>query len=172
MEDAKKLLEKAMRIKEPVGAFKSESDRNIFTSLGVLHSRLAISSYKSNPEVAAKNLELAESYFQKAKTSGFMGEHPYGAHASMLYELACLTTDEADRMNYLSSALQIIEGAKKRGIAKKENTYLDEIELKLWTVLNDEDKIFNAIETIAEKRNSARGYYLMLNTSESTNEVD
>ncbi len=160
MKDAKTLLERAMKVKEPVGAFKGEADRNILTSLGVLHSRMAILEYKKDPQAAAKNIELAESYFQKAKTSGFMGEHPYGAHASMLFELSCLTNDKVDKMNYLSGALQIIDNTKKRGIAKKENTYLDEIELKIWAALDNEDQVYEAIEIIADKRNSPRGYYL------------
>lgn len=160
MDEAKKLLERALNIKEPSGLFKGESDRNILTSLGVLHSHIALSNYKNNPEIALKNVDLAESYFQKAKTTGTMGEHPYGAHASMLYEIACLTTDATDKMNYLSSALQIIDDTKKRGIAKKEGTFLDEIELKIWAMLDDEKKIYDAIEAIAEKRHSAKGYYL------------
>ena len=165
MEEARKLLERAMNIKEPIGAFKSESDRNIFTSLGVLHSRLAISEYKTDPSTAAKNLELAESYFNAAKTSGVWGEHPYGAHASMLVDIASLESTDIEKMNfYLSGALQIIENAKKRGLAKKEGTYLNEVELKIWAAITNEEqseeKIFNSIEIIAEKRNSARGYYL------------
>jgi hypothetical protein len=162
MDEAKAHLERALSLKEPSGLFKGESDRNILTSLGVLHSHIALSNYKEHPEVAAKNVDLAESYFQKAKTESMraLGEHPYGAHAHMLYEIACLTTDETDKMSYLSSALQIIDDAKKRGIAKKEGTFLDEIELKVWAMLNDEKKIRDAIETIAEKRHSAKGYYL------------
>lgn len=160
MDEARKLLERALNLKEPYGLFKGESDRNILTSLGVLHSRIALSNYESNPEIAARNVDLAESYFQKAKTTGFVGEHPYGAHASMLYEIACRTTDETDKMNYLSSALQIIDDAKKRGVAKKAGTYLDEIELKIWALLDDEKKIYDSIEAIAEKRHSAKGYYL------------
>lgn len=161
-DEARELLERAEKMKEPMGLFKGESDRNIFTSLGVLYSRIAISKYEKEPDVAAKNLESAESYFQKAKVTGFMGEHPYGAHAEMLYQLASLTKDDTDKMSYLSTALQIIEGAKKRGIAKKEGTFLDEVEVKIWALAPNKDvqKIREAIETIAEKKNNAKGYYL------------
>jgi hypothetical protein len=158
--EAKKLLEKAVEMKEPIGVFKGESDRNIYTSLGVLHSRIALSNYENNPDIADENLQLAESYFNKAKTIGFIGEHPYGAHASMLFEFGRLTKDEDKKLSYFTSALQIIDFAKKRGIAKKENTYLDEIELKIWAELDNEAQIVDAIDRIAKKMNSAKGYYL------------
>lgn len=161
LDEAKQLLERALKIIETSGPFKGESDRNIVTSLGVLHSKIALSNYEDNPEIGLKNMELAESYFQRAKITGtLIGEHPYGAHARMLFEIASLTKDETDKMHYLASALQIIDDAKKRGIAKKDSSYLDETELKIWATLNDKKKVYEAIETIAEKRHSAKGYYL------------
>jgi len=159
--EAKTLLERALRTTETFRPFKGESDRNILTSLGVVHSRIALSVYRDDPETALKNIEFAESYFQRAKITGPPGgEHPYGAHAKMLFDLASFTADETDKMSYLSSALQIVDNAKKKGIARKDTSYLDEIELQIWATLNNKEKLYEAIEAIAEKRNSAKGYYL------------
>ena len=140
---------------------KSELDQNILTSLGVLHSRIALKNMKEKfaHEFAEQEIKLAENYFLKARFGGWPNAHSYHAHAKMLLQLGDQSEDDLRKTGYYSSSLDILQDARDN-LNEDQLQMIKELEVEAYHKIGKTELSLEEAAEIAKKYHSARGYTL------------
>lgn len=169
-EKAEEFLLKALKFKETqVEAYRGESNRNIFTSLGSTYLEWGKDSKKLKPVEAESLFCKAEDYLTQAMKGRYGKPHPYHVMARMLLEQG--DSDQSPKKyDYYARALETISLAKGN-IEKKRLRALFEIEIKIFERLQKDDMIKESINVLKDDYSSSSGYYiyakaLMLNHDE------
>ncbi len=173
---AQDVLIKALRLHEPGKVpQKSELDQNILTSLGVLHSKIALRHAKeaSAPQLIEQEMRLAEDYFLKARFGCWPNAHSYHAHAKMYLQMGDLEEkNKLSRARQYSLALDIIQDAKDN-LNDDQMQLIDELETETYQKIGNEKVSIEKATEIEKKYQSARGYTLiaaaLINNSEKFN---
>jgi len=153
---------------------RTELDQNIETSLGVLHSRIAIKNSKAKFafQLVQQEIQLAENHFLKARFGGYPNQHSYHAHAKMYLQLADEEKDELRKQSYYSSAITIIDDARDN-LNEDQFELVAELEVQLYQKVGKVELSMDKAAEIAKKYQSAKGYTLIASTlidkSESLN---
>lgn len=160
--EAERTLKRSLATKEIGRApFRSELDQNILTSLGTLYSRMAITNFtKEDPELAQEKMRLAESCFLKARFGGFPNAHSYHAHANMYLQIGDMQSDNLQKINSYSTALDILEEARDN-LNEDQFQLIYELETMIYSRIGNIQKSLEIATTLAQKYNSARGYTLL-----------
>jgi len=159
--EAERLLKWALEIpRDGVESYRGESDQNILTSLGGLYSHMGLSYLKKSKfKDAEECFEKAEASFQSAKHGEFPNAYAYHSHSFMLYSRGNQTSDETQKMNYYGNALEILAIAKDN-LNDEDLQQIVELETSIWSQIGNEERITHSLETLRDKYNSGRGYYL------------
>jgi hypothetical protein len=166
-EEAGAILKRALTIHEGGRTSqRTEIDQNILTSLGVLHSRLAVSHFQEKFAHAyvEQQIKMAENYFTKARFGGWPNAHSYHAHANMFVHLGDLVEDDGlHKTNLYASALSILQDARDN-LNDDQLQMIDELEMSIYQRIGKTEISLEKAAQIAEKYNSARGYTLFAST--------
>lgn len=159
---AGEILTRALAIREGGKAsLRYELDQNILTSLGVLHSKIALRNARRHfaGELVEEETKLAESYFLKARFGGWPNAHSYHAHAKMFLQLGDTAEDELRKTSLWSSAFDILEEARDN-LNEDQLQMIEELEVEAYQKLGKTELSMGKAAEIAKRYNSARGYTL------------
>ncbi len=165
-ERSKELLNKALAMPSARALFresyKGERKQNIITSLGMLYARWGNRIEQEQEEDMAEAEKMysdAERCFKEGRISLYPAPHPYHAEASMYLKRGDICKDEKKKLDYYAQALAVIQMAEDH-LNPVDLQRFSELELILDTRLNDEKAIEDAINVLADKYNSAHGFFL------------
>ena len=162
-DESNRLLNWALKLpREESDSFRGESDQNILTSLGTLHSRVGLDSLRANNDLQdiEGHFREAERCFDEAKYGEFPNAYAYHGQAFMWLQRAQYSEDELDRINEAGVALQTLSIAKDN-LNPGDMQPLLELETRVWSLLGDRDRVQNLIQVLKDNYNTARGYYVV-----------
>jgi tetratricopeptide (TPR) repeat protein len=162
---ASEVLRKALTVHEGGRSFqRSELDQNILTSLGVLHSKIAVKNMKQKfaHEFVEQEIRLAESYFVKARFGGWPNAHSYHAHAMMFLQLGDMA-DELRKSSFYSRAFDILQDARDN-LNEDQLQLIRELEVQAYQKIGKLDLSLKKAAEVAQKYQSAAGYTLFAST--------
>jgi len=153
----KQALSAPSRLEE---SYRGERRQNIITSLGMLYARWAnkLEQERKLDDAERKYIE-AENCFKEGRISLYPAPHPYHAEASMYLKRGDMCKDETKKITYYAKAISVIENAQDH-LNPPDLERFKELELLLNARLKDEKAIEDSMATLADKYNSARGFYL------------
>lgn len=163
---AGEILTKALAIHERGGTFqRSELDQNILTSLGVLHSKIAIKNMKEKfaHELVEQEIKLAQNYFLKARFGGWPNAHSYHAHAKMFLQLGDQSEDDLRKNSLYSTALDILQDARDN-LNEDQLQMIHELEVEAYQKIGKLELSLKKAAEVAKKYHSAGGYTLFAST--------
>ena len=163
-DEAKRLFNWALKLpRDDADSFRGESDQNILTSIGTMHSRIGLESLRE-PARAQNDMDdhfqEAELCFEEAKYGEFPNAYAYHGQANMWLQRAQNSADELDKIDQCGIALQILSLAKDN-LNPGDMQLLFELETRVWSLLGDRARVQDLIRVLKERYNSARGYYVV-----------
>ena len=163
-EEAERLLNWSLDLpREDADSFRGETDQNILTSLGTLHSRVGLEALQGQGGVQLDtdgHFEEAARCFEEAKYGEFPNAYAYHGQANMWLQRAQRSEDEVQRTNQLGIALQILSLAKDN-LNLGDLQLLFELETRVWSLLGDIARVRDLIQVLKNDYNTARGYYII-----------
>ena len=163
-EEAKRLLNWSLNLpREDADSFRGETDQNILTSLGTLHSRIGLESLGGQDGVQSDisdHFEEAERCFEEAKYGEFPNAYAYHGQANMWSQRAQRAEDEVQKLNQFGMALQILSLAKDN-LNSGDMQPLFELETRVWSLMGDRARVQDLIQVLKDDYNTARGYYIV-----------
>ena len=163
-EEAKRLFTWALKLpRDDADSFRGESDQNILTSLGTMHSRMGLESLREASSVKLdvdNHFQEAERCFEEAKSGEFPNAYAYHGQANMWLQRAQNSEDEVDKIDQCGIALQILSLAKDN-LNPGDMQLLLELETRIWSLLGDRARVQDMIRVLKDRYGTARGYYVV-----------
>ena len=163
-EEAKRLLSWSLNIpREDADSFRGETDQNILTSIGTLHSRIALESLggqDTDYTDSSDHFEEAERFFEEAKYGEFPNAYAYHGQANMWLQRAQRSVNEVEKVNQCGIALQVLSLAKDN-LNFGDMQPLLELETRVRSLLGDRVRVQDLIQVLKDDYNTARGYYIV-----------
>ena len=163
-DEAKRLLNWALDLpREETDSFRGESDQNILTSLGTLHSRIGLELLRTQDGIQDDiddHFREAERCFEEAKFGEFPNAYAYHGQANMWLQRAQRPENELQKINQAGIALQILAIAKDN-LNPGDMQPLLELETRIWSLLGDRSRVEDLVQVLKDDYNTARGYYVV-----------